>query len=129
MDAPAVRSWPLEDKVLRFLTDPASYSARTRAGLHLRILRARTFQPEVGDEQNYPTFLWLDTTEGCFLLRQHLVGHRALPWFVVRRVVPVHPDAGFFSGFFENLADYVRVEGLDSPYEGEDRLAFLLPGG
>ncbi len=128
MGAPAVRSWPLEDEVLRFLTDPASYSARTRAGLNLRILRVRTFQPDLEDTQNYPTFLWLEATEGCFLLRQHLVDHRPLPWFVVRRVVPVQAGPDFFTGFFERLADYIRVEGLDVPYVEEDRLADPWPG-
>ncbi len=117
----------MEDEVLRFLTDQASYSARTRSGMRLRILRARSFQPEVRDEENFATFLWLETTEGYFLMRQHLFHHRPLAWFVLRRVVPVQVQPDFFPDFHEHLAGYVRAEGLDAPYVEEDRLAGLWP--
>lgn len=118
--------WPLEEEILRFVTDQTSYSARTRSGMELRILKAQTFQPPVQDEDNFATFLWIETVEGFFLLRQHLVYSQALPWYLLRRLIPAPGQPHFFHEFQEELESYIEAQGLNIPYDlDEDIPGFI----
>lgn len=107
--------WTLEDEVLRFITDATSYTARTRAGMELRILRAWSFQPPVEDENNFASFLWIQTLEGFFLLRQHLVGSQAMSWHILRRLIPEPGQPHFFHDFQDELPTYIEAQGLNTP--------------
>lgn len=122
MDGSRFSEWPMEDEVFRFVTDNQNYSARTRAGMELRILKAWTYQPPVEDENNFATFMWVQTVEGFFLLRQHLVHSQALSWYLVRRVLPSPGQPHFFHDFQDLLPEYVEVQGLNEPFDLDSEL-------
>lgn len=114
--------WPMEDEVFRFVTDHMNYSARTRSGMELRILKAWTYQPPVQDETNFATFMWVETVEGFFLMRQHLVFNQALPWHILRRVIPSPGHPYFFHDFQDVLPDYIEKQGLNVPFELDEEV-------
>jgi hypothetical protein len=123
MEPPRFGVCPLEDEVLHFEMG-ASYTAWTRSGQALRILRACSYQPPLRDPENHPTFLWVEALEGFYLLRQHLLGVQPLPWYVLRRVVPDPGECHFFFGFQALLGDFIQEQGLDVPCDLES----VLPG-
>ncbi|MGI5843603.1 MAG: hypothetical protein ACOX9B_05440 [Candidatus Xenobium sp.] len=118
---------PLEDEVLYFEMG-ASYTAWMRSGQALRILRACSYQPPLRNAENHPTFLWVEALEGFYLLRQHLLGTRPLPWYVLRQVVPDPEENHFFFGFQDLLGDFIQEQGLDVPCEPDSMPAGGLPG-
>lgn len=73
------------------------------------IIRCQTYQPEIGDPENYVFYLWAETLQGYFLLKQRFLEGRAQEWQL----------AGEFEleesgpGTFDLLSDEVRAM-LDS---------------
>lgn len=117
MAGPYFIEWPLDEEVVRFVTEPLNYSARTMTGMELRILKAQTFQPPVENPDNFPTFMWIETAEGFFLLRQHLVFNQGLPWRILRRILPAPGQPYFFHDFQDVLESYVAEQGLVVPFD------------
>ncbi|HXE71090.1 MAG TPA: hypothetical protein VNO81_00390 [Candidatus Nitrosotenuis sp.] len=108
--------WPLDEEVTRFLTDSERYVAFTASGMELRITRARAFQPPMEDPDDFPTFMWTETLEGYFLMRQHIVQNHAQGWRLIRRILPRGPrQASFFYEFEDQLLDYIERNQLNHP--------------
>jgi len=97
----------LEDPVPHFVTNEHGYFAYADSGLSLTIVRAHSFQTPITDPENYPSYLWVESVNGFYLLRQEVLEGAPQPWVIVREVLPEEPH-NFFYEFLAVLEDYAR---------------------
>lgn len=100
----------MEDEVLHFVTHETGYRAYTARGLRLDIIRSESIQPDIGDPGDYYTWLWTETFQGFYLMRQRVTASRAAGWEVVREFVPRDPY-GFYFDFLDRIRPALRASG------------------
>ncbi len=106
------KAQPLDDEILDFVTTEAAYLICTHSGLTLHVRKCRTRQPAIEDEDNYTSFMWADTLQGYFLLRQQFWHGKAQPWRLIREITPQEASVFFFDQFDDQVLDYVLSEEL-----------------
>lgn len=86
----------LKEDVTHFITYEKGYYAILRGGRRLDIIRTHSFQPPIADFDDYFGYLFVQTHDGFFVLRQRILENRAGPWEAILELEPVEtPD--FFS--------------------------------
>lgn len=60
------------------------------------IIKCRPFQPEIRNHDNYASYLWVQTYQGYFVMRQRFVEQHACEWRVVREVEVDDAEPAFF---------------------------------
>jgi hypothetical protein len=101
----------LDDVVKQFVVDAHGYFAYAASGLTLTIVRALSVQPPIADDQDYYTYLWVESVNGFFLLRQQVLqcaAQSAQEWVVVRRIEP-NDTFNFFFEFLDGIEEYVKT--------------------
>ena len=91
------------------MVDSGAYYFVACDGRRGDIIRCGTHQPRIGDPDNYFYYMWAETVQGFFLLRQHFVEGQAGPWSLLGEFEVEDPAPTFF----ETLSEHVR-ELLDS---------------
>jgi hypothetical protein len=99
---------PLRDPVFRFLTTPQSYSAYCQSGLRLDIARCRNLVPPQANPDDYWNFLWIQSLQGFFVLRQRVRVGVTEDWVLVGEVMTSSPISQFFDMFQDSFEDLVR---------------------
>ena len=103
---------PLRDAVYRFVSTTHSYTAYCESGLRLDIARCRNIlipQPEPDD---YWNFLWIQSLQGFFVLRQRVRVGVTEDWVLVGEVLTSSPVSQFFDLFQGSFEDVVHHFGL-----------------
>ncbi|MHB2016735.1 MAG: hypothetical protein ACYCW6_07285 [Candidatus Xenobia bacterium] len=104
---------PVEDEIVHFLCDPSIYIAYTRRGLKLHIIRSTTLQPDIANDQDFFSYMWVEAKEGFFLLTQHFLEGVPKLWTVYREMIPTEPQ-NFFFDFQDDLPAWIA---LHPPHE------------
>ncbi|HEY3999361.1 MAG TPA: hypothetical protein VGO93_10875, partial [Candidatus Xenobia bacterium] len=69
--------------------------------------RTHTFQPDIVDEDDFHTYMWMEARQGWFLLTQRFVKGEAERWKVYREMIP-RDSVNFFMRFTDVLPEYVQ---------------------
>jgi len=86
-------------EIVHFEAYPLGYYAILRRGDRIDIKRAFGFQPEIADPSDFHAFMFVETVQGFFVLRQHVVENRPRPWEVWLELVPENPAAFFAQAY------------------------------
>jgi hypothetical protein len=68
--------------ILTFVVDANLYYFVASDGRRGDIVRCRTLQPPVVDENDYFYYLWAETIQGYFVLRQQFLEGQAQDWLL-----------------------------------------------
>lgn len=101
-----VEELEMEEEVVHWSFDENGYHAFTATGKPLNIVRSLSLQPPIASEDDYYTWLWLETLQGFYVARQRIVEAMPQGWWLVRQVVPASPHL-FFQHFSDELEAYV----------------------
>jgi hypothetical protein len=84
--------------------DSSAYYFIATDGRRGDIIRCRTFQPEIQDPDDYFFYMWTESIQGHFVLKQRFVGGQGQEWFLIGEVEvdQVGPLA------FEELSETIR---------------------
>lgn len=96
----------IDDPVEHFVTNENGYFAYSQSGRALAIVHAHSIQPPIDNADDYQTFLWVETVDAFFLLRQRIVNAEPQAWSIVREIVP-YQRHNFFYHFIDVLAEYL----------------------
>jgi hypothetical protein len=91
----------LEEEVHLFEAYEHGYFALLQRGPRIDILRIFNFQPEICDFNDYPTYMFIESMQGFFIMRQDVREGRPGPWIVCAELHPRNPIA-FFAAAHEN---------------------------
>ena len=118
---------PLGDPVLRFISTSESYSAYCQSGLRLDIARCRNILLDQEDPDDYWNFLWMQSLQGFFVVRQRVRVGVTEEWVLVGELFTSAPVSQFFDSFQEHFEHVVRRFGLADrpPVEEEPPLDHL----
>lgn len=98
---------PVEDEVVQFITEQATYTAYTGRGLRLDITRANTLQPAIQDPDDFHTYMWVEARQGFFLLSQRFVKGEAQRWVVYREFIPKESH-NFYIRYGDEILKYIE---------------------
>ncbi|MBM3464682.1 MAG: hypothetical protein FJX76_21505 [Armatimonadetes bacterium] len=98
----------LKDTIVQFVTSEHGYFAYSAQGRSLTIVRAHSYQPEIVDEEEYHTWLWVESLDGFYVLRQQIVAHEPKEWTIVAEIIPAERYA-FFIEFLDHLPEFVAA--------------------
>ncbi len=91
------------EEVLSFETSAQVYAAHTARGRY-EILRCRSLQPQILNQEDFCTYLWAQTQRGFFLFRQRFTENRPGVWTVWLEIIPEDAE-----GFFEKFLEYLEI--------------------
>ena len=94
------RSW----RVFNFYSSPSSYVAFCEDDMRLDIGKCRTYLPPDLDPADHYHYMWVQSLQGFFLLRQRIQGRLSGEWHVVAEVVAQEFSAYFFDRMWEDFA-------------------------
>jgi hypothetical protein len=103
---------PLRDQVYRFVSTAQSYTAYCESGLRLDIARCRNILVSQPDPDDYWNFLWIQSLQGFFVLRQRVRVGITEDWVLVGEVLTSSAVSQFFDLFQDSFEDVVRRFGL-----------------
>jgi hypothetical protein len=106
---------PLRDPVFRFVSTAQSYCAYCESGLRLDIVRCRNLLLEQTDPDDYWNFLWMQSLQGFFILRQRVQVGITEDWILVGELITNAPLSQFFDLFQDHFEAVVRGSGLCDP--------------
>lgn len=89
-------------EVLEFVSTDASYVVHIKPNLRLDIARVSNFRVDTEHPGIHWAYMWLQTVQGFFVLRQLVIRNRPAAWELLYEVTP----AEFSSGFFPWLGDH-----------------------
>lgn len=92
-------------EVLEFVTTQESYTIHVKPNLRLDVARCSQFRVDADSPTSFWSYLWLQSVQGFFVLRQATLEGRTLGWEMVYEVVP----AEFSSSFFPWLSDHFEA--------------------
>lgn len=97
-----LNSTACEISVLNFITTERDYYFMMSDGRRADIIKCRPFQPAIADHDHYHSYLWVNSTQGYFVLSQYFLGGQAEDWKVILEVTP--PDS-IDSNWFDDAGD------------------------
>lgn len=101
---------PMEDEVIQFVAHETGYRAHTAQGMRLDVIRMVSIQPDIETPEGYFTWLWAETIQGFYLMRQRVTASGGEAWQVVREFVP-RDSYGFYFDFQDVLRPALRASG------------------
>ncbi len=78
----------LDDEITLFDIDKNGYYAYLRSGDRLDIMHAFNFQPPIDNPLDFFSFMFVESLQGFFLLRQRILENRPLPWYTYMQFIP-----------------------------------------
>ena len=78
----------MDDDVTHFVVYEKGYYALLRTGRRLDITRIHAFQPGIDDFDDYFGYLFIESIDGFFIMRQRILENRAQMWVAVAELVP-----------------------------------------
>jgi hypothetical protein len=99
----------LEDEIIAFEMDPEGYLAITANHGFITILRSKSLQPPISNEQDYLTYLWVEAAEGFFLLSQQIREGKPEGWLLIRRITPESRE-DFFHDYMRELCRSFEID-------------------
>lgn len=99
----------LEEEIIDFYIENGVYFAVSVKGKNYYIKKIVTIQPEILDENDFFTYLWMETLEGFFLLRQRIKNGKPQKWVIEKEVVPFE-YFNFFEIYQEEIKKRLRKE-------------------
>lgn len=105
----AVNEVEKEELVIEFQTTRDSYSMWTETGMRCDIMKCHTQHLGSGDPENYPSYMWVKSLQGYFVMRQEIKDNKAGNWIILREIQPDDPGRYFFEEFADNFEAYVRA--------------------
>lgn len=111
----------IKEEVKSFVTDKLSYYGVTISGFLFNIVKTHNYCPEIKDHEDYFTYMWLECTDGFFLLRQHFLQGFALPWVLEGELIPKERDMNFFYTVRDFFSEHTEMlhEFCGEPIEQE----------
>ena len=103
---------PLKDPVFRFISTAHSYAAYCESGLRLDIARCRNMLLAQSEPDDYWNFLWIQSLQGFFVLRQRVRVGITEDWVLVGEVLTSSPISQFFDLFQDSFEEVVHHFGL-----------------
>ncbi|MFA6449068.1 MAG: hypothetical protein WCX65_06370 [bacterium] len=85
-----------EDEITLFDASDKGYYAYLRLGGRLDIIHAFNFQPPIENFDDYYSFMFVESLQGFFVLRQRIIENKERPWHIFLELAPREP-AAFFS--------------------------------
>jgi hypothetical protein len=109
----------LEEEIIHFQADGSGYYAYPRRGGRIDILHAFNFQPPIENFDDYYSFMFVESIQGFFLLRQRMLENRPQPWHICLELKPAEPQLFFNQAL--NLAESLRRRAEEVPPRTHDR--------
>lgn len=91
--------------VCNFHSSPTAYVAFCQDNMRLDIAKCRNYLPPVIDPMDHCHYMWVQSLQGFFILRQQIREKVSDEWYVVAEVTPDE----FSSYFFEEAWDLFPV--------------------
>lgn len=97
-----------EIDVLTFVVDEGAYYFVAADGRRGDIIRVQTLQPTIGDPDDYDFYMWVEATQGYFILKQKFLESRPQTWQLIGEVVTERAGPTLFDELSEVLSGRYR---------------------
>jgi hypothetical protein len=84
------------EEVKNFVTEQLAYYGVTRSGYLFNIIKTRTIQPHIEDENDYHTYMWVHCIDGYYLLRERFIEGHGVGWYLEVEIIPKGKTPEFF---------------------------------
>jgi hypothetical protein len=84
------------EEVKSFVTENSAYYGVTRSGFLFNIMRTKTIQPHIEDENDYHTYMWVQCANAYYLLRERFVDGYGVGWYLEVEIIPDTRSSDFF---------------------------------
>lgn len=96
-------------EIQTFVVDTGSYYFVAVGGLRGDIRRCRTFQPDIKDPDDYFFFMWVESVQGYFLLKQQFLEGRAQEWYLIAEIITEESGPAFFEELSEAMEQRLKT--------------------
>lgn len=93
----------MEEEIIDFYIEDGVYFAVSTSGRIFHIRKIVGIQPEIINEEEFFTYLWMETIEGFFLLRQQIKEGKVSKWTIEKEIIPFE-----YFNFFENYQEKIK---------------------
>jgi hypothetical protein len=109
------------EEVKDFMTERSAYYGITRSGFLFNIMRTKTIQPHIEDENDYHSYMWIQCIDGYYLLRERFINGYGIGWYLEAEIIPGSRSSDFFikmAGLFDESPELLN-EICGPPHEEE----------
>jgi hypothetical protein len=92
-------------EVLTFVVDQAAYYFIATDGRRADIIRCRTLQPNIDDPDDYFYYMWVQATQGYFVLKQRFVEGQPRNWQLIGEMTTEKDGPDVFDEWSDELKE------------------------